>query len=217
MCSVCSIIEDDEIECGVFAIDSNKADEHFQLFVAICGTIMKVLCDTGAPCSLMCLKIFDALFDRNILRPCTLPLTGYGGDPLKILGEFTTDVSYKGQTVSGKFVVTMVDRPTLLGRDLLRMLGFELVQTSSPILDDSVNFVNSQTDIIAQIKSDFAELFKSGLGKYNVSTIKLPISKDANPIFCKPRTVPLAWREKIENQIASMVEQGMLIPVDDSD
>ncbi|XP_055306535.1 uncharacterized protein K02A2.6-like, partial [Sitodiplosis mosellana] len=133
------------------------------------------------------------------------------GDPLKIIGEFQTVVNYKGQKISGIIVVTNSDRPTLLGRNFLRAFSFELVQTNR------VNNIFAPNEMIDSIKSEFHEVFSCGLGKYNVTTIKLPIQKDVTPIFCKPRPVPLAWRDMIAKQLDDFVSKGILIPVDNSD
>ncbi|XP_055307850.1 uncharacterized protein K02A2.6-like [Sitodiplosis mosellana] len=105
--------------------------------------------------------VFNSLFDRSILRPCTEPFTGYGGDQLNIL--------------------------------------------------------DSYDEIISQIKSDFSEIFKSGLGKCNTTVIKLPLINDSTPIFCKARPIPMAFREKIEQQLQQLVEQDIITPVNDSD
>lgn len=99
------------------------------------------------------------------------------------------------------------------------MLATENEVMSSSLRQSQVNvkFVDTSKEIVEQIKSEFAEVFKSGLGKCNVTTVKLPISEDAIPVFCKARSVPLAWRESIEKQIENLVEIGMLTPVDNSD
>lgn len=184
------------------------------------GIRLSVLCDTGAPCSLISFHTFDKYFDRRVLKSCNTPFTGYGGDPLKIIGEFQTFVIYDGQRIQGKFIVTESDRPTLLGRDFLRGLGFELVRMNNrgnDITSHSVNHIFAYSEVIEQIKNEFHEVFKSDLGKYNVTTIKLPIQKEVTPIFCKPRPVPLAWRENIEKQLNDLVSKGVLIPVDNSE
>ncbi|XP_055326204.1 uncharacterized protein K02A2.6-like, partial [Sitodiplosis mosellana] len=150
----------DERKNHVYSI-GNGADLPYRLTVGINGIDHTCDCDTGAPCSLMSIQVFNSLFDRSILRPCTEPFTGYGGDQLNIL--------------------------------------------------------DSYDEIISQIKSDFSEIFKSGLGKCNTTVIKLPLINDATPIFCKARPIPMAFREKIEQQLQQLVEQDIITPVNDSD
>lgn len=82
---------------------------------------------------------------------------------------------------------------------------------------NNINYSNSYNEIIEQIKSDFFEIFKSELGRYNVSKVKLQLNRDAKPIFCKARSVPYAFREGIEKQFDTLVKMGTLFPVTDSE
>ncbi|XP_055302926.1 uncharacterized protein K02A2.6-like [Sitodiplosis mosellana] len=195
----------------IYSIEGSEENDRYELTVLVDGVRLTVECDTGAPCSLISIHTFDKYFDRRVLKPCNTPFSGYTGDPLKIIGEFQTVVNYKGQKISGIIVVTNSDRPTLLGRNFLRAFSFELVQTNR------VNNIFAPNEMIDSIKSEFHEVFSCGLGKYNVTTIKLPIQKDVTPIFCKPRPVPLAWRDMIAKQLDDFVSKGILIPVDNSD
>ncbi|XP_036347709.1 uncharacterized protein K02A2.6-like, partial [Rhagoletis pomonella] len=230
--------ETSDFDFSVYAIHGNAALNHYTLKVEVNGVQITTLCDTGAPCSLMSANTFDAYFDRKVLQQCSVPYTGYTGNLINIIGEFKACVNFNGQKIYGKFVVTNTDRPTLLGRDFLRSLGFELTQSnlsskkesfSSGELglnsntsnvtskSNSVNYLNTYNEIIEQIKAEFAEVFQSGLGKYNISTISLPISKDAVPVFFKPRPIPIAWRETVEKKLDELVDKGMLVSVDNSD
>lgn len=206
---------------SIFAVYNQTTRDYYELAISINAVKLTVLCDTGAPCSLMSIREFDRYFDRVILRACGDPFTGYGGEPLKIVGQFQASVIYDGIELIGRFIVTKTDRPTLLGRNFLRGFGFELVQNRNKIANDSlsVGFVNSQShkEIIEQIKAEFSDVFKSGLGKYNISTVSLPIVKDAIPVFCKPRPIPIAWRDALSKHIDELVKSGVLIQVDSSD
>lgn len=56
-----------------------------------------------------------------------------------------------------------------------------------------------------------------GLGKYNVKEVSLLISENAQPIYFKPRPLPLAWRAKIEDQLRDLIKKDVLEQVDSSD
>ncbi|KAJ6634613.1 hypothetical protein Bhyg_13188 [Pseudolycoriella hygida] len=64
--------------------------------------------------------------------------------------------------------------------------------------------------VIDQIKSEFSSLFDGQLGKYNVCEISLSIDSDAKPVFCKPRSVPIAWKSKLERDLRNLVEKGIV-------
>lgn len=107
-------------------------------------------------------------------------------------------------------LVTSNDNTPLFGRNFLRTFKFQLVQ---------VNSVNTDqySIMVEQIKNEFQEVFSSGLGKYKFGEISLAMDKNAKPIFCKPRPVPFAWKDKIEKKLRELIANDILEPVDNSD
>lgn len=55
------------------------------------------------------------------------------------------------------------------------------------------------------------------MGTYNGTKVHLEVNADARPIFCKPRPIPFAWKDKVEAQLNNLVQIGMLEPVENSD
>lgn len=216
ICSIQGIQTDGTVDFDLTLCNIDEGERAlYRLSVEVNGVTIVTDCDTGAPCSLMAASTFDRLFNRKILRPCHRPFRGYTGDLLNLTGEFTASVRIGDQIRKSTIVVTNYDRPTLLGRNFLRAFGFELVQVNKP--HHTVNSISNYNEIIEQIKSDFSEVFKSGLGTYNVSKVKLPLVKDATPIYFKARPIPLAFRDGIEKQINNLVEMGVYIPTEDSE
>ena len=62
-----------------------------------------------------------------------------------------------------------------------------------------------------------SSLFQPGIGKISGTTAKLYLKPGAKPKFCRARTVPTALREKIEQEIARQVEEGILEQVNFSE
>jgi hypothetical protein len=56
-------------------------------------------------------------------------------------------------------------------------------------------------------------LFEDGLGKYIGPPAHIYLKPDIPPVFCRPRTVPLAWLTKVSKEIDDMVTNGVLTPV----
>ncbi|KAJ6647893.1 hypothetical protein Bhyg_03117, partial [Pseudolycoriella hygida] len=52
--------------------------------------------------------------------------------------------------------------------------------------------------------------------EYSVCEISLAIDSDAKPVFCKPRSVPIAWKSKLERNLHDLVEKRVLEQVDTS-
>ena len=61
-----------------------------------------------------------------------------------------------------------------------------------------------------------SEVFKSGLGLVKDVEASLVLRDDSNPIMLKARSLPYALRHKVEDELNSMVESGILSKVDDS-
>ena len=64
---------------------------------------------------------------------------------------------------------------------------------------------------------EFAEVFKDELRLLKGIQASVTVDKAAPSQFHKPRPVPFALKEKVEQQLDKQVEDGKLIPVDKSE
>lgn len=186
------------------------ASKSFELDVKIDGILFKGKCDTGAPCSLISYKDFIQFFDRKLLKPSHRPFFDYGGNSIKIVGEFFASVNYRDQTKTICLIVTDTDRPILLGEDFLHSFRFKLMQVNNIV-------TQSYNQFLLSIKAEFSDVFKSELGRYSGEKVHLSIIDGVKPVFFKPRPVPLAWKSKIETQIKDLVAKDVLEQVDNAD
>ena len=67
------------------------------------------------------------------------------------------------------------------------------------------------------LKQEFEYVFDNKLGKFNVNKVSLKVQDNSAPVFCKPRPLPLAWKDRIEKQLRDLISTGVLEPVDNSD
>ena len=81
-------------------------------------------------------------------------------------------------------------------------MGQHLSRSSSPLRD---------------IVEAHAELFKDELGMVTGTTAKIHVDSEAQPRFCRPRTVPYALREKVDKEIECIEKEGVIEPVQFSD
>lgn len=194
-----------------FSDDVDLGCRVYVLPVEIDGLKLDIMCDTRAPLSLMSISMFDKFYTRDKLNRCLVPFTSYGGQRIKVFGEFDAIVKYRGQENMISIVVTDTNSPPLLARNFLRKFNFELVQSRS------INSIDSFRLVIDQIKNEFSDIFGDELGAFNVCKVKLEIDNEAKPIFCKPRPLPFAWKSKIEKQLNELVHSGVLEPIDNTD
>lgn len=206
---------------SMYMVTGSRRSVPISLPVNINGIEFSAECDCGSPSTIMPCDTFDRYFDRELLRPHNDSYDDYGGHSIKHIGEFYAKINSLDQTVNLNVVVSNArDKPILLGRDFFDIFGIQLVHNGKPInnRNNFVNSINSSIQIVIdQIKTEFSEVFKPELGKYNGKPIHLDIVEGTRPVFFKPRPIPLAWKGKVESQIEHLTKIGMLEAVDNSD
>lgn len=96
----------------------------------------------------------------------------------------------------------------LLGRDFLNKFNCKLTINKEilSICNDSNN-----------IPQKYPELFKEGLGCYRYNKFALQLKPDANPVFLKPRPVPISLKPKVEEELARLEKMGVITQIENSD
>ena len=103
-------------------------------------------------------------------------------------------------------IIVEENGPTLLGRNWLHKIKLNWNQihyTPSTGLQD--------------LLGRYEEVFQEGLGTFKGTEVKIHVSPDAVPRFCKARTVPYSMRGKTEEELTRLVQEGTLEPVEFSD
>ncbi|KAK6754871.1 hypothetical protein RB195_013696 [Necator americanus] len=73
----------------------------------------------------------------------------------------------------------------------------------------------NREEIIADLKKQYAEVFKCGLGRYVKTKAKLLLRDDAVPVFKKKRPVPFA--PNLDAEIDRLVAEQVIFPVEHSE
>lgn len=98
--------------------------------------------------------------------------------------------------------------PALLGRNWLQELKLDW---------KSVFEVSAAHGTLRSLKGMFPSVFSRDKGSISGFTASLVFKDNVQPVFCKHRNVPFAFREAVEKEIRQMVEQKILTPVKTSD
>ena len=168
--------------------------------------------DTGAACSLISEATFNKLWDSRTAPPLQpsglpLPLRTYTGEPIRVLGSVMVTVNDNQQEAELPLLVVGGDGPSLLGRNWLSSIRLDWKRILS------IRTSQGLESILEQHK----DVFKSELGTLNGVEAKIHIDPQAKPIFYKARTVPLAFRQKVERELERLEKQGIIEPVQFSD
>ena len=181
------------------------APQPYWVSVSIFGQTVKLQVDTGSCSTLLCVKDFRKLFPNKSLDSRGLPmLFTYSKEPLKPIGRMQADVVHEGTTFSLPVLVVPGDGPNLLGRDWLAKIRLNWREVFS---------CDVTTGSVQEIASEFPELFSPGLGKLEGVEVKFDVDMSVTPKCIKARTVPYAFREKVEDELDRLVAEGTLVPV----
>ncbi|KAL5517830.1 hypothetical protein EMCRGX_G003454 [Ephydatia muelleri] len=143
------------------------------------------------------------------------------------LGTFQTVVSLQGKNPRSskvQFTVSKTPRLNLLERDAIVKFGVDipaLLGVSSSceqVKGGEVFAISYQPDLVLQqvceqLCTEFPELFKPGLGCLKDYQLEVKFKPDAKPVFCKPRVVPFALLEDLNQAYDAGITQRVWKPV----
>lgn len=198
--------EEDSETYDIFKVESNHynniAENCFYLNVNIAGKNHKMYVDTGSCVTAINKQFFDKFFKQIQLKTDDILLKGYTGSIIKPMGYFVIKTTVQNKSKPVKYYVVDNGGPCLLGRDFLKLFNISL----------NVKNIKSVCNFKDFLLKKYKDVFTNKIGTYKYDTITIPINKNCKPIFMKHRPVPLAYRQKVEEQIAAMVKQGVLEP-----
>eukprot|EP00731_Ephydatia_muelleri_P019546 Em0012g371a len=121
-----------------------------------------------------------------------------------VLGEAELQVQYGGRRYELLLRVVKEDGPSLIGRDWLQQIKLDwsaMCHWISP----------SQSDqMVKMLMRKYADVFKAELGTMKGVKAKLVLKAGVVPRFIRPRPIPFALKEAVEQEIRHLEEQGIL-------
>ncbi len=136
------------------------------------------------------------------LGPAQTLLRTYLGEKIPLLGSCTVKVGYGKQAVELPVIVVQGRRASLFGRDWLRHVRLDLGTVLRVDCDDVQSILNSHPDV-----------FKKELGEMKDTKVNIYITVPSQPRFSKHRNIAYALRDKVENELKRLEQQGVIKPV----
>ena len=162
--------------------------------------------DTGAAKTIIPEKTFHKLWPGRGLDETAVRLQSYLGEPIPVVGCANVRVVYENQTAELPLIVVKGDKPTLLGRSWLHKIRLNWPQ---------IKYV--QKSQLHQLLEKYGDVFGEDLGTISGQTATIELAPNAQPRYHKARTVPYAYRDKVEEELDRLVAVGILEPIDSSD
>lgn len=172
--------------------------------IVVNGTTIEMEVDTGAAVSLVSERTWKQIRGQVKLRKADVVLRAYNHMRLKVLGEAELQVQYGGRRYELLLRVVKEDGPSLIGRDWLQQIKLDwsaMCHWISP----------SQSDqMVKTLMHKYADVFKAELGTMKGIKAKLVLKAGAVPRFIRPRPIPFALKEAVEQELHHLEEQGIL-------
>lgn len=169
---------------------------------------MRMEIDTGSAVSLISDAVYKKNFQNIPLKPSSLILKTYTGEPVRTKGMIRVTVQGKGQKAELTLHVVKGNFPSLLDRSWL-----EEIKLDWP----AVHRLCKEDTGLTTVLNRYPDMFKEELGNMKDIIVKLNIKPDSHPKFLKARPVPYAIRPKIEAELESLVKSRVLEPVSRSE
>ena len=148
------------------------------------------------------------------------------GQPLASLGTFQTVVSLQGakpRSSKIQFTVSKTPRLNFLGRDAIVKRGVDIPAllgippTVKEVKGEAVLSISSQPDLVLQqaceqLCTEFPDHFKPELGCLKDFQLEVKFKPDAKPVFCKPRVIPFALLDDLNQAYDAGIARGVWKP-----
>lgn len=187
----------------MFAMDTDEEPPMpYYATVTVHGKDVKFEIDSGATASVISEETYRRTWRSNppSLTPSKLQLRTYTGQPIPHLGVLQVSIAVGDQEAEGRLVVAKGSGPSLLGRDWLRKIKLNWHE---------VKYTGTTEDVLQR----YSEVFRDELGTLKGMTVKLHIDPNAKPRFYKPRVVPYAMKQKVEEELERLQALGVIEPV----
>lgn len=110
---------------------------------------------------------------------------------------------------AANILVSKITQASILGRDFLQHFGTSFSEVNSVRTERSLS--------LDAILEKHSIVFDTVMGKFKHKQVRLSISDNVRPIFCKQRQVPHAFKAQVESELERLERLGVITPTETSD
>ena len=184
------------------------------------GKQMTFEIDTGSEITIISENAYKNQFSKLKLERTSKIVRTYSYQELMVLGRLRVSVKYKEKIYSEmKLYVIRGGDANLLGRNWLSVIK---LNWNNIFYSIHQNIISRQTskqinEGLKKLMKEHSAMLADKSGTIKELKAKLSVTPGAQPIFCQPRDIPIAFNEAVENEIYRLEENGILKSVTDSD
>lgn len=199
--------DSDDDNCNFYnLVVKSDGDGPFYTNLIVENTKCRFEIDTGSKISVISKCYYDNHFSDIPIENKLLSLKSYTGDVIETVGYIVVNVICGKHNAKLKLFIIENGGPPLMGRTWIKHLKLAVVECYN--LTDNESMATS-------LRDEFPEVFAEGLGTFKTK-FKLYL-KDATPVFVKARSLPLALRQPVEQELDRLQREGVIYKVERSD
>jgi len=196
--------EDNEPNEPIFVVGSSSLSSHpYVVTLQVNGCPLAMEVDTGAAVSLAPESALSSILSSAPLRTSNVVLKTYMGEKIPVKGVLSVSVGYGDQLHQNmELLVVQGSGPCLMGRDWLKIIRLDwkaIGQISS-----------TNEEFLSSLKVKYESVFEETLGTVTPMKAALHVREGARPKFFKPRPLPYALREQVEQELDRLESEGVL-------
>ena len=199
-----SISEQPPSEDGALSLFTvhSEARKPIKVTLQVNGHPLTMELDTGAAVSIAPSTIYNKLFPKLPLKPSTVRLSSYTGDPITVAGELKVTVSYDKQCKQLTLYVVEGGGPCLLGRDWLQQIRLNWKSICSVQAEGKPQ--------VEHLLQRYAQVFRDDVGPMKKFKASLHLKPGSQPKFSKARPAPFALKGAIDRELDRLEDLGIL-------
>lgn len=176
--------------------------------------------DTGSPITAFSENMFkqSTNLQKLNLEKTDRSFKAFNGNSIVPIGVLHTNVQFSGYNKNLQlFILPGTNSTPIIGRNWLRELN--IIHVNNDECSVNVNSLQPNSgcnETVAYFKEKYKDVFAEKIGLYKGKTFKLYLKPEAKPVFCKPRSVPLAMREKLERDLDRLEKANTIEPIESS-
>ena len=189
-------------EEAIFCIKETRTHS-LRVELELNSTLVPFEVDTGAAVSIMSHSSLKQYLPYVKLNSTEIGLQTYTAEPMKVLGETMIQVKYGDYKGTLKLYVVDGTGPNLMGYNWLQHVRLDWKSLG-------VETVKNQPHPLSDILNKHKEVFQDELGTIKDFTAKLSVKNNVKPKFCRPRAIPFALKDSVEQELMSLQSKGIL-------
>ena len=177
------------------------------------------LVDTGASCNLLSSSTWKKIGTPTLQKDETRPLISASNDVIPTSGSVDLDVTVTTEDRDANSQIlpfTVTDQLDILGTNAINSLQLTIRNNPVKVHVDNIRTIRSHQHLqesCLQICKEFPDLWKPELGCLKDYNLEVKFKPDVTPRFCKPRTVPFAVQEDLNQAYDVGIAKGIWKPV----